>query len=66
MLLIRIGGEMPDIDTMGFWLFTIITAVFVAYHAMRYTAMKRYAREEAIVRAERERKQQERKAREAS
>jgi hypothetical protein len=62
MLLIRIGGDsMPDIETVGFWLFTIVIAVFAAYFAMLHTANKRYAREEAIERAERERKRQGRK-----
>jgi hypothetical protein len=49
---------MPDIDAMFVLVPAVILGVLTAYYAMKYAAYKRYTREEAEARAERERKRQ--------
>lgn len=53
-----------DIDKLMFFVPAILISIFAAYYAMKFTANRRYAREEREERAERERKRVERKAQE--
>jgi hypothetical protein len=59
VLLVR---DLFTIDGMMFLIPAVVFSVLVAYQAMKFTAMKRYHREDAEKRAEQERKRQEKKA----